>query len=107
MNRNGNPTSVNRRRFVGSAAALAAGAALAGQSEHASANEDKLQESKIKLPPMHDGIKPEKAGPAVMNMMQEWLGPTGDMLTSMCAAAAENMGKYTPIANQWGSQILH
>ena len=48
-------------------------------------------------PPFQAGT-PEKAGPAIMSKMQKWLGPTGDMLMPMCAAAAEDMGKYTPVA---------
>ena len=49
--------------------------------------------------PPFDAGAPEKAGPEIMRKMQEWLGPMGDVLTPMCAAAAKDMGKYTPIAN--------
>lgn len=49
--------------------------------------------------PPFDAGTPEKAGPEIMSKMQEWLGPMGDILTPMCAAAAKDMGKYTPIAN--------
>ena len=87
MNRNENATSVHRRRFVGSAAALAAGAAVAGQSEHASANEDTLQESKLKLSPMHDGIRPEIA-----------------MLLNPGVTVLDLVG---PQAAWWGSKVLH
>ena len=61
MNTSENHTNLNRRRFVGSAAAIAAGVTLAGRPEHASARENKLQESKLKLPPMHKGTRPEVA----------------------------------------------
>ena len=86
-------TNLNRRGLVGSAAAIAAGVALAGRSEPASVHENKLQESKLKLPPPHKGTKPEVA-------MLLYPGVTmGDVLTPMCAAAAQDMGKYAPIAN--------
>ena len=49
--------------------------------------------------PPFDAGTPEKAGPDIMSKMQEWLGPAGDMLMPMCAAAAKDMGKYTPIVN--------
>ncbi len=49
--------------------------------------------------PPFDAGTPAKAGPEIMNKMAEWLGPMGDVLTPMCAAAAENMGKYTRIIN--------
>ena len=49
--------------------------------------------------PPFDAGTPEKAGPEIMSKMQDWLGPMGDVLTPMCAAAARDMGKYTPIAN--------
>lgn len=49
--------------------------------------------------PPFDAGTPEKAGPEIMGKMQEWLGPMEDILKPMCVAAAENMGKYTPIAN--------
>lgn len=47
--------------------------------------------------PPFDAGTPEKAGPVIMNKMHEWLGPTGEILTTMCTAAAQNMGNYTPI----------
>ena len=49
--------------------------------------------------PPFDAGTPEKAGPEIMSKMQEWLGPAGDMLMPMCAAAAKDMGKYTPLVN--------
>ena len=49
-------------------------------------------------PPFEAGT-PEKAGPEIMGKMQEWLGPMGDVLTPMCAAAARDMGKYMPVVN--------
>lgn len=49
--------------------------------------------------PPFDAGTPEKAGPAIMSKMQEWLGPMGDVLMPMCAAAAKDMGKYTPVVN--------
>ncbi len=49
--------------------------------------------------PPFDAGTPEKAGPEIMSRMQEWLGPAGDMLMPMCAAAAKDMGKYTPLVN--------
>ncbi|MEM9728856.1 MAG: DJ-1/PfpI family protein [Myxococcota bacterium] len=49
-------------------------------------------------PPFQAGT-PRKAGPEIMNKMQQWLGSAGDVLMPMCAAAAENMGKYTPVAH--------
>ncbi len=49
-------------------------------------------------PPFNAGT-PAKAGPAIMGKMQEWLGPMGNVLTPMCVAAAQDMGKYTPIVN--------
>ena len=48
--------------------------------------------------PPFDAGTPAKAGPEIMGKMKEWLGPAGDMLMPMCAAAAKNMGKYTPLA---------
>ena len=52
-------TSLNRQRFV-SAAAIASGVALMGSGQ-ANASKMKLQESKMKLPPMHKETKPEVA----------------------------------------------
>lgn len=49
--------------------------------------------------PPFDAGTPEKAGPEIMGKMQEWLGPMGDVLAPMCAAAATDMGKYMPVAN--------
>ncbi|MYC67196.1 MAG: DJ-1/PfpI family protein [Acidobacteriia bacterium] len=49
--------------------------------------------------PPFDAGTPEQAGPEIMGKMQEWLGPMGDVLTPMCAAAAKDMGKYTPVVN--------
>ena len=49
-------------------------------------------------PPFGAGT-PERAGPEIMGKMQEWLGPMGDVLTPMCAAAAKDMGNYTPVVN--------
>lgn len=49
--------------------------------------------------PPFDAGTPEKAGPEIMGKMQEWLGPMGDVLTPMCAAAAKDMGKYLPVVN--------
>ncbi|MEO1090654.1 MAG: DJ-1/PfpI family protein [Pseudomonadota bacterium] len=47
-------------------------------------------------PPFNAGT-PEKAGPAIVAKMDDWLGPAGDMLTAMCTMAAADMGRYTPI----------
>ncbi len=49
--------------------------------------------------PPFDAGTPEKAGPEIMGKMQEWLGPMGDVLTPMCAAAAKDMGKHMPVVN--------
>ncbi len=49
--------------------------------------------------PPFDAGTPEQAGPEIMGKMQEWLGPMGDVLTPMCAAAAKDMGKYMPVVN--------
>lgn len=49
--------------------------------------------------PPFDAGTPEKAGPEIMGKMQETLGSMGDVLTPMCEAAAQDMGKYTPVAN--------
>ena len=49
--------------------------------------------------PPFDAGTPEKAGPEIMGKMLEWLGPMGDVLTPMCAAAAKDMGKYVPVVN--------
>lgn len=48
--------------------------------------------------PPFDAGTPRKAGPVIVEKMQRWLGPAGEMLTPMCAAAAKDMGKYTPVA---------
>ncbi|MEM9557248.1 MAG: DJ-1/PfpI family protein [Acidobacteriota bacterium] len=48
--------------------------------------------------PPFDAGTPKKAGPLIMEKMQRWLGPAGEMLTPMCAAAAKDMGRYTPVA---------
>ncbi len=47
--------------------------------------------------PPFDAGTPEKAGPEVMEKMADRLGPMGDTLASMCAAAAQDMGNYTPL----------
>lgn len=49
--------------------------------------------------PPFDAGTPEKAGPEIMNKMKDWLGPSEDILMPMCAAAAKDMGKYTPLTN--------
>lgn len=49
--------------------------------------------------PPFDAGTPEKAGPEIMGRMQETLGSMGDVLTPMCLAAAQDMGKYLPAAN--------
>lgn len=46
-------------------------------------------------PPFDTGT-PKKAGPAIMQKMQAWLGSELDTLAPMCAAAAKKMGDYTP-----------
>jgi hypothetical protein len=48
--------------------------------------------------PPFDAGTPKKAGPAIMKKMKGWLGSAGDGLTPMCAAAAADMGRYTPLA---------
>lgn len=48
--------------------------------------------------PPFDAGTPKKAGPAIMQKMQNWLGPVGETLAPMCAAAAKDMHKYTPVA---------
>ncbi len=56
---NEHTNALNRRKVVGSAAA--ASVALIGGTGAVGAQEGKLQESKLKLPPMHDQRKPEVA----------------------------------------------
>ncbi len=48
--------------------------------------------------PPFDAGTPKKAGPAVMKSFQKWFGAAGNTLGPMCAAAAKDMGKYTPVA---------
>ncbi|MEM9592713.1 MAG: DJ-1/PfpI family protein [Acidobacteriota bacterium] len=48
--------------------------------------------------PPFDAGTPRKAGPEILEKMQGWLGPAGETLMPMCAAAAADMGKYTPVA---------
>jgi cyclohexyl-isocyanide hydratase len=49
--------------------------------------------------PPFDAGTPEKAGPAVMKKMKEWLGGAFDDLTvPMCVAAGKKMHNYTPAA---------
>lgn len=49
--------------------------------------------------PPFDAGTPKKAGLEIMSKMQEWLGPMGDVLTPMCAAAAKDMRKYLSVVN--------
>ena len=49
--------------------------------------------------PPFDAGTPEKAGPMIMAKMKEWLGPADEVLMPMCAAAAKDMAKYTPLTN--------
>ena len=49
-------------------------------------------------PPFNAG-SPEKAGPEILSKLQGTLGSMGDVLGPMCAAAAKDMGKYTPVIN--------
>ena len=46
--------------------------------------------------PPFDAGTPKKAGPAIMKKMQRWLGSLDEMIGPICAAAAKDMGKYTP-----------
>lgn len=46
--------------------------------------------------PPFDAGTPAKAGPEIVEKMQGWLGPMGDMIAPMCAAAAKEMGNYAP-----------
>ncbi|MEM7399438.1 MAG: DJ-1/PfpI family protein [Pseudomonadota bacterium] len=46
--------------------------------------------------PPFDAGTPSKAGPVIMERMKAWLGPAGDTLAPMVAAAARDMKNYTP-----------
>ena len=47
--------------------------------------------------PPFDAGTPEKAGAEILSMIQKTLDSMDGALTPMCAAAARDMGKYTPI----------
>ncbi|MEM6468055.1 MAG: DJ-1/PfpI family protein [Planctomycetota bacterium] len=49
-------------------------------------------------PPFDCGT-PKKAGPEVMQDFGKWFGGAENTLAPMCAAAAADMGKYTPVVN--------
>ena len=49
--------------------------------------------------PPFDAGTPGKAGPEIVAKMQESFGPLADVIGPLCAAAARDMGKYTPVAN--------
>lgn len=49
-------------------------------------------------PPFDCGT-PKKAGPKVMQNFAKWFGGAENKLAPMCAAAARDMGKYTPVVN--------
>ncbi|MEM7314393.1 MAG: DJ-1/PfpI family protein [Planctomycetota bacterium] len=49
-------------------------------------------------PPFDCGT-PKKAGPEVMQNFSKWFGSAENTLAPMCAAAARDMGKYTPVVD--------
>lgn len=46
--------------------------------------------------PPFDAGTPKKAGPIIVDKLQNWIGPIGEQMAPMFAAAANDMNKYTP-----------
>lgn len=90
----------DRNRISGGGATAGIDFGLVLLSELIGEDEAKMTQLALEYDPAppFDAGTPETAGPEIMAKMGAWLGPMGDTLGSLCAAAAADMGNYTPLA---------